>query len=68
MSCIPCASRAMSTGIIHTVLYEDLVQHPREVAQELLQVCSLPWEEGVLDFQQLARPVATASLAQVSDL
>jgi hypothetical protein len=50
---------------VHKVLYEDLVQHPREVAQELLEVCGLPWEDKVLDFQQLARPVATASLAQV---
>jgi fumarate reductase subunit D len=50
---------------VHTVLYEDLVAHPELVARELLSVCGLGWEQGVLQFQATDRPVHTASMVQV---
>lgn len=52
-------------GKVHTVLYEDLVAHPRAVAKELLERCGLEWEERVLQFQGTDRPVHTASMVQV---
>jgi hypothetical protein len=50
---------------VHTVLYEDLVAHPEQVARELLSVCGLGWEQAVLQFQATDRPVHTASMVQV---
>jgi hypothetical protein len=51
---------------VRTVLYEDLVAHPEQVARELLSGCGLTWEQGVLQFQSTDRPVHTASMVQVT--
>lgn len=56
---------AQLPGRVHTILYEDLVAHPRAVAKDLLAVCGLDWKEGVLQFQATDRPVHTASMVQV---
>lgn len=39
----------------------------RQVAQELLRLVGLPWEEQVLRFHEAQRNVATASMAQVGE-
>ena len=46
------------------IRYEDLVQDPETVSQELLQHCGEQWLPQVLDFQKHDRPVNTASLWQ----
>jgi tetratricopeptide (TPR) repeat protein len=46
------------------IRYEDLVQDPETVSQELLQHCGEQWQPQVLDFQKHDRPVNTASLWQ----
>lgn len=53
------------SGRVLTVHYEDLVSDVEGVARELMAHCGLGWEEGVLDFHSVQRPVATASVAQV---
>ncbi|MEM8816521.1 MAG: sulfotransferase [Pseudomonadota bacterium] len=50
---------------VHHVSYERLVERQEEVSRELLEYCGLPWEDGVLQFERNAAPVATASAAQV---
>lgn len=50
---------------VTTVLYEELVSHPRPVAGRVLAACGLEWEEGVMAFHTAQRPVQTASVAQV---
>jgi len=52
-------------GRIHYVSYEQMVDDQETVSRDLLRHCGLPWEDGVLQFEQNAAPVATASAAQV---
>jgi tetratricopeptide (TPR) repeat protein len=50
---------------IRDVHYEDLVSHPLETCQAVLEWCGLPWEAGVLDFYRSTAAAQTASAAQV---
>lgn len=52
-------------GRIHIVCYENLVESPREEIRRILDYCGLPWEDGCMDIQSNAGPVATASCVQV---
>lgn len=51
--------------MFHAVFYEELVERPEAVAAQLLSACGLPWEPGVLNFQDTDRSVQTASMEQV---
>lgn len=57
--------RRVLPGRIVEIDYECLVESPEKTTRELLTVCALPWEEGVLHFEQSDAPVTTASAVQV---
>ncbi|WP_428161187.1 sulfotransferase, partial [Desulfobacter sp.] len=57
--------KAIFGDSIHVVDYEQLVAEPESVIKSMLDYLGLQWEEGVLAFDRLERPVKTASLAQV---
>ncbi len=50
---------------IHVVDYEALVESPEPVVKKMFDYLELDWEEWVLDFHTLDRPVKTASVTQV---
>jgi tetratricopeptide (TPR) repeat protein len=50
---------------MHEVVYEDMVANQERVSRELIAFCGLAWDEACLKYYQLARPVHTASKAQV---
>lgn len=50
---------------ILSVPYEGLVAEPAVWMRRILEHCRLPFEPGVLEFHKTARPVQTASVAQV---
>lgn len=52
-------------GAIHEVRYEELVTDPEPVIRALAAFCGLSWEDAMLAPEQVARAVATASMAQV---
>ena len=54
-------------GKIFKVVYEELVSEPERVIRELLEYCGLSWEDNVLEFYNLQRPVKTASIQQVRE-
>lgn len=56
---------AVFPGQIMEVVYEELVEDPEAWARRMLHHLALPWEDGVLNFQDLDRPVKTASVWQV---
>jgi hypothetical protein len=47
------------------VSYEKLVSTGDAGIRRLISDCGLPWEDSVLDFYKLTRPVFTASQLQV---
>lgn len=47
------------------VQYEDVVDDLEHHARRILAHCGLEWDAACLDFQRAARPVRTASVAQV---
>lgn len=47
------------------VAYEDVTADLEAHAKRLIAFCDLPWDARCLDFQNTARPVATASAVQV---
>ena len=47
------------------VNYEDLIAHPAREARRLLDYLDLEWDESIMAFQELNRPVKTASVWQV---
>jgi hypothetical protein len=47
--------------------YEETVADPEGVARRLVAWCGLEWEPACLDFHRTARPVRTASVAQVRE-
>lgn len=52
-------------GQIFEVAYEELVEDTEGWARRMIAFLGLEWEAGVLDFQDLDRPVKTASVWQV---
>jgi hypothetical protein len=42
-----------------------MVREPEPRMRALLEFCGLPWSEQVLKFNEVERPVKTASLVQV---
>lgn len=57
--------RTVLPGRVLEVAYEDLVEQPEAGIRRILTFCGLDFEPACLDFHNLKRPVATASLAQV---
>ena len=49
------------------VAYEETVADPEGVARRLVAWCGLEWEPACLDFHRTARPIRTASVAQVRE-
>jgi hypothetical protein len=45
--------------------YEELVANLEGVARQLVNWCGLEWEPACLSFHETARPIYTASVAQV---
>ena len=52
---------------IHEVDYEAVVANTEAVARRLVAVCGLEWEPACLEFHRTARPVQSASVAQVRE-
>ncbi|HHQ14901.1 MAG TPA: sulfotransferase [Chromatiales bacterium] len=50
---------------VHTVRYEQLVREQKQVTQELLAYCDLPWDDRCMEFYRNTRTVLTSSNAQV---
>lgn len=59
--------KALFPGLIHTVLYEDLVAHPETEGRRLVEHCGLDWSPDLLDFSGSGRAVRTASATQVRE-
>jgi Flp pilus assembly protein TadD len=57
--------RLLPEGAVLEVVYEDLVEDLEGGARRLVEYCGLPWDDACLSFHAAARPVRTASLAQV---
>lgn len=55
----------LPAGAFLDVRYEDMVEDLEGQARRILQYCGLEWTPDVLAFQDNARPVMTASWAQV---
>ena len=58
--------RTLLPGRLLEIRYEDLVNDLPAIATRALQTMGLDWDERVLDFHQLHRPVDTASSGQVN--
>ena len=52
-------------GQILEVQYENVVENTEAMARKMLDYIGVPWEEQVLNFNELDRPVKTASVWQV---
>jgi hypothetical protein len=52
-------------GAFLDVAYEDLVTNPAGESRRILDYLGLEWEDGCLEFHNLASASATASAAQV---
>lgn len=52
-------------GEILEVHYEDVIENLEETAHKLLEYIGVDWEEDVLKFNELDRPIKTASVWQV---
>jgi tetratricopeptide (TPR) repeat protein len=57
--------RACFGGLLHEIVYEDLVREPRAVAAALARQCGLNWSDAALDIQNNRSASLTASAAQV---
>jgi tetratricopeptide (TPR) repeat protein len=57
--------RLLPAGSVLQLSYEGLVADLEGGARRLVEHCGLPWDEACLSFHTTARPVRTASLAQV---
>ena len=52
-------------GLVHRVIYEDMVDHTEAEVRRLLDYVGVPFEEACLSFHQTERAVRTASSEQV---
>jgi hypothetical protein len=59
--------QAVAPGQVLDVDYEALARDPRAEAERILAFCGLPWDPACLDIGSNARPVNTASSAQVRE-
>ena len=57
--------RSVMPGVIHTVVYEDLVADVEGVSRQLLEFCGLEWQQQCLTFYQSKEASTTASTVQV---
>lgn len=55
----------LPSGVMKTVIYEEVVRDTEAVAREVIDFIGMPWDEGCLKFHESSRPVKTASVAQV---
>ncbi|WP_321491910.1 sulfotransferase [uncultured Desulfobacter sp.] len=52
-------------GGIHIIDYDELVENPEPLTRKMFTYLELDWEEKVMAFSTLRRPVKTASVTQV---
>jgi tetratricopeptide (TPR) repeat protein len=52
-------------GTVHRIIYEQMVENPKQEVRRLLDFCNLPFEETCLRFYETPRSVRTASSEQV---
>jgi len=57
--------RVLPAGTIKTIVYEDVVGDLEASARDMLDFLGLPFDPACLAFHESARPVKTASVAQV---
>jgi hypothetical protein len=57
--------KVLPSGAFLDVQYEEVVSDIEGQARRILEHCGLSWDARVLDFHRTARPVKTASAAQV---
>ncbi|GJL90526.1 tetratricopeptide repeat-containing sulfotransferase family protein [Hyphococcus sp.] len=55
----------VAPGVVHRVIYEEMVADPETQIRALLDHCGLPFEEACLNFHETERAVRTASSEQV---
>ena len=55
----------VAPGVVHRVIYEEMVADPEKQIRALLDYCGLPFEEACLNFHETERAVRTASSEQV---
>jgi tetratricopeptide (TPR) repeat protein len=55
----------IAPGVVHRVIYEDLVEDTESEVRKLLEYCGLPFEDGCLKFYDNQRAVRTVSSEQV---
>ncbi len=55
----------VAPGVVHRVIYEEMVADPETRIKAMLEHCGLPFEEACLNFHQTERAVRTASSEQV---
>jgi hypothetical protein len=58
-------ARVLPPGVMMTVDYESVIADVEGAARSLVEHVGLPWDDACLEFHKLARPVRTASVAQV---
>ena len=56
---------ALAPGVVHRVIYEEMVADPESGIRALLDYCGLPFEDACLNFHETERAVRTASSEQV---
>src|SRR5262249_15605039 len=52
-------------GVVHRVIYEEMVADPEAEIRRLLDYCHLPFEPACVSFHETQRAVRTASSEQV---
>lgn len=57
--------RTAMPGMIHEVVYEDLVANPEKTVRGLLEYCGLPWDDACMSFHRNERPSMTASTLDI---
>jgi hypothetical protein len=57
--------QVLPAGVLTTVVYEDVVRDTEKAARDLISFIGLEWNAACLNFHDSARPVKTASVAQV---
>jgi tetratricopeptide (TPR) repeat protein len=55
----------VAPGLIHHVVYEDLIDEPEQELRKVLAYLGLPWDDAVLRFYESDRTVRTPSAEQV---